>query len=66
MDFLTVITYVAGVVETAALLGALVFVTRAMKAGKNSPERKGQVTKAMIFLGIYLALNILRTSGFGM
>lgn len=65
MDFLTVITYVAAIVETAALLGALVFATRAMKAEKASQEKKDQMKKAGIFLFVYLVLNFLRNNGYG-
>ena len=75
MDFLTVLSYVLAVVETAALLGALVFATRAMhenklkrkqgkKGGKNSEEIDKTVGRykrtAGIFLFVYLILNVLR------
>lgn len=66
MDFITVITYMAAIVETAALLGALVFATRAMKEKKNEPAKKTAMKKAGIFLLVYLVLNILRNSGFGL
>lgn len=61
MDFITIIGYVMAFVETAALLGALVFITRAAKASKNSPEKKSQVTKSVICLLAFLVLNVLRT-----
>ena len=61
MDFITVIGYVLAFVETAALLGALVFITRATKAGKNSPDKKKQVSKSVICLVAFLVLNVLRT-----
>ena len=76
MDFLTILSYVLAVVETAALLGVLVFVTRAMHENKNKRTRQGkkgaksndEVEKnvavykrnALIFLLIYLVLNVFR------
>ena len=66
MDFLTALTYVAAIVETAALLGALVFATRAMKEKKDQPAKKSAMKKAGIFLLVYLVLNVLRNSGYGM
>jgi hypothetical protein len=76
MDFLTILSYVLAVVETAALLGALVFATRAMHENKLKRKHQGkkgaksadEVDKniavykrnATIFLMIYLALNVFR------
>ena len=66
MDVLTVLMYVAAIVETAALLGALVFATRAMKEKKNADAQKSAMKKAGIFICIYLVLNVLRNYGYGM
>ena len=76
MDFLTILSYVLAVVETAALLGVLVFVTRAMhenkikrtrqgkKGAKNNDEIEKNVAvykrNALIFLAVYLVLNVFR------
>ena len=76
MDFLTILSYVLAVVETAALVGVLVYATRAMhenKLKRNHQGKKGaksadEVDKnvavykrnATIFLMIYLALNVFR------
>ena len=76
MDFLTILSYVLAVVETAALLGVLVFVTRAMHENKIKRTRQGkkgansndEVEKnvavykrnALIFLLVYLVLNVFR------
>ena len=76
MDFLTILSYVLAVVETAALLGVLVFVTRAMQENKIKRTRQGkkgaksndEVEKnvavykrnALIFLLVYLVLNVFR------
>ena len=57
MDFLTL---VLGLVETGALLAALMFATVAMKAKKEDPSRKGYLRRAGIYIGIYLVLNVLR------
>ena len=61
MDWMTILGYAVAVLETASLLGALVFITRATKAGKHSPEKKQQVQKSVIFLIAFLVLNILRS-----
>ena len=76
MDFLTVLSYVLAIVETVALIGALVFITRAMhankikrtkqgkKGAKNSDELDKSIAtnkrNALIFGFIYLMLNFLR------
>ena len=78
MDFLTVLSYVLAVVETATLLGALVFATRAMhenklkrKQGKKGAKSAEEIDQnvggykriAGIFLFVYLILNVLRNFG---
>lgn len=75
MDFLTVLSYVLAVVETAALLGALIFATRAMhenklkrRQGKKGAKSTDEIDKTVarykrtagIFLAVYLVLNVLR------
>ena len=75
MDFLTVLSYVLAVVETAALLGVLIFATRAMhenklkrKQGKKGAKSTDEIDKTVarykrtagIFLAVYLVLNVLR------
>ena len=60
MDFMTILGYAVSIVETAALLGALVFITRAAKTGKNAPEKKPQIQKAVICIVAYLILNSVR------
>lgn len=68
MDFLTLLTYILALVETGALVMALVYVTRAMKekkASKNkqSPARKEYYKKSLAFVFVYLILNVIRNSG---
>ena len=75
MDFLTILKSVMAVVETAALLGALVFIPRAMhenklkkKQGKKGAKSSDEIDKAVavykrnagIFFIIYLILNVIR------
>ena len=62
MDFLTVLRYVSAVVETGALLIALVYATRALKTKDNEVAKKDAKKKSVMFLGIYLVLNFLRNS----
>jgi hypothetical protein len=65
MDFLTVLKYVLAVVETAALIGALVFSAKGMKEHKNKEERKALLTKGGIFFAVYVVLNMIRLMYFG-
>ena len=76
MNFLTVLSYVLAVVETVALIGALVFATRAMhenklkrtQQGKKGTKSHDEIDKTVasykrtagIFLFVYLILNVLR------
>ena len=76
MDFLTFLRYVLAVVETASLIGALVFVTRALHEKKIKRTRQGKkggksntaIEKAVsayyryagIFFMLYLILNFIR------
>ena len=57
-----VLYYAVAVIETAALLGALAFLTRAKKTDKNSPEKKKQTQKAVIFLVVFFVLTLLRNT----
>ena len=76
MDFLTLLSYFLAIVETAALIGTLVYVTRAMhenkikrtRQGKKGAKSNDEVEKnvavykrnALIFLLVYLVLNVFR------
>ena len=66
MDFLTVLKNVLAVVETAALIGALVMSAKGFREHKNKEARKALLTKACMFLAVYMALNILRINYFQM
>jgi hypothetical protein len=76
MDFLTILSYVLAVVETGALIGTMIYITRIMqekklqrtkrgkKGGKSSELTKKAINvyyrNAGIFFGIYLVLNLIR------
>ena len=76
MDFLTILSYVLAVVETGALIGTLIYVTRAMQEKKIQRTRKGKkggkseelvqktvrayLRNAGISFVIYLILNFIR------
>lgn len=60
MDFFTVLKYILAVVETGALIGALVVSAKGMKEHKNKDRRKNLLMKAAIYFSVYIALNVLR------
>ncbi|MBR5617617.1 MAG: hypothetical protein IKW50_05475 [Oscillospiraceae bacterium] len=60
MDFFTVLKYILAVVETGALIGALVVSAKGMKEHKNKDRRKNLLMKAVIYFAVYIALNVLR------
>ena len=76
MDFLTILSYLLAVVETGALIGALIYVTQALqekkiqrtKKGKKGGKSNERIEKAVktysrnaaVFFVIYLILNIIR------
>lgn len=76
MDFLTILSYLLAVVETGALIGALIYVTQALqekkiqrtKKGKKGGKSNEQIEKAVktysrnaaVFFVIYLILNLIR------
>ena len=60
MDFLTALKYLLAVVETGALIGALVSSAKGMREHKNKDLRKKLLTQALIYFGVYVALNALR------
>ena len=79
MNFETVLSYVLAVFETVALVGALVFIARAMHENKLKRTQKGkkgaksndEIDKtvaaykrnALIFFFVYLLLNVFRNYG---
>lgn len=65
MDFLTALKYALAVIETGALIGALVFSAKGMREHKNKEERRSQLTKGGIFFTVYVVLNMIRLMYFG-
>lgn len=60
MDFMTVLTYVLAIIETGALIGGLVFVTKAIKEKKDTNARRARFAQGGTYLAVYLVLNVLR------
>ena len=76
MDFQTILSYIFAVVETAALIFALVYITRAMHErkikrttqGKKGAKSNDEIEKAVavykrnatVFFFVYLVLNVVR------
>lgn len=60
MDFLTVLKNTLAVLETAALIGALVISARGIRERGSKDTRKSLFMKAAIFLAVYLVLNTAR------
>ena len=65
MDFLTILKNILAVVETAALIGALVMSARGFREHKDKDARKALLQKAGVFFAVYIALNMLRINYFG-
>ena len=63
MDILTFLHYAMAVLETACLIGALVYSARAFKknpGNRDEAVQKKYRTMAVIFLGCYLVLSLVR------
>lgn len=60
MDFLTILKNVLAVVETAALIGALVMSAKGFRENKNKDSRKSMLTKALVYFAVYIVLNMVR------
>ena len=68
MDILTFLQYAMAVLETACLIGALVYSARAFKknpGNRDEAVQKKYRTMAVIFLGCYLVLSLGRRHFFG-
>ena len=57
---MTVLQYLLSLAVLAALLGALMYITKAFKAQKDTAEKTACVKKASLFFLGYLLLNALR------
>lgn len=60
MDFMTIMTNVLAVIETAALIGALVFSAKGIREKKDAAVRKSSLTQGGIFFLVYVVLNVIR------
>lgn len=60
MDFQTVLKNLLAVVETAALIGAMVMSTRGLRKRDDKSSRRSMLTRAAIYFAIYIALNMAR------
>ena len=60
MDFLTVLKNILAVVETAALIGAMVMSTKGLRERDNKDSRRSLLTQAAIYFAVYVVLNMLR------
>ena len=60
MDFLTFLKYLLAVVETGALIGAMVNSAKGMKERKNKDARKKLLTQAAAYFAVYIVLNMVR------
>ena len=60
MNFLETLKTLLMVVETGALLGALIFSAKGIKEKKNQDVRKSLLTQSAIYFVVYVVLNVLR------
>ena len=64
MDFLTFLKYFLAVVETAALIGAMVNSAKGFRERKNKDTKRSLLTQAAIYFAVYVALNFVRFTYF--
>ena len=64
MNFLTFLKYLLAVVETGALIGALVFSAKGIRERQHKDVRKSLLTQAAVYFVVYVVLNILRFTYF--
>ena len=64
MNFWETLKFALMIIETGALLGALIFSAKGIKERKNKNERKSLLTQGAIYFAIYVVLNVLRFTVF--
>ena len=64
MNFLETLKFALMIIETAALLGALIFSAKGIRERKNKNDRKSLLTQGAIYFAIYVVLNVLRFTVF--
>ena len=62
MDSMNILTEVVAVIETGALIGGMVFLTKAIKEKNDGDARRARFIQGAIYLAAYFALNMLRNS----
>ncbi len=60
MDFLTVLKYVLAIIETGALIGAMIVSAKGMRERKNKAIRKSLLMQAAVYFSVYIVLNMVR------
>ena len=60
MEFFETLKFVLMIIETGALLGALIFSAKGIKERKNQSARKSLLTQGAIYFVVYVILNVLR------
>ena len=60
MSFWETLKFALMIIETGALLGALIFSAKGIKERKNKADRKSLLTQGAIYFAIYVVLNVLR------
>lgn len=64
MDFLETLKFALMIIETGALIGALVFSAKGIKERQHKDVRKSLLTQAAVYFVVYVVLNILRFTYF--
>ena len=64
MNFLETLKFALMIIETGALLGALIFSAKGIRERKNKNERKSLLTQGGIYFAVYVVLNVLRFTVF--
>ena len=62
MDSMSILAEVVAVIETGALIGGMVFLTKAIKEKKNGDARRTRFIQGAIYLAAFFALNLVRNS----
>lgn len=60
MSFLEMLKFVLMIIESGALLGTLIFGTKAFKERQNMDTRRSLLIQGMIYFGVFLVLTTIR------
>ncbi len=64
MSFWEIVKFTLMIIETGALLGALIFSAKGIKEKKHQDVRKSLLTQGAIYFAVYIVLNFLRFTCF--